>query len=116
MNIYQKIDEMFEDKNLALEILNELKDIKAILKDGRKTYNYSYKKTLPKDYFEFVNKFRNEMREDINRGFTPEFVYEDMLLAINSKGLIYNKMTKRILPKHKAFEIYEKFYEKAISN
>jgi hypothetical protein len=39
-----------------------------------------------------------------------------MLLAINSKGLIYNKITKRILPKHKAFEIYEEFYENKIYN
>jgi len=114
MNIYQKIEEMFEDKNLALEILNELKEIKAVLKEGRKNYNSSHKKTLPKEYFDFVNQFRNEMREDIASGFSPEFIYENMVLGINSKGLIYNKITNRILPRHKAFEIYEKLYEQNI--
>jgi len=111
MDIFEKIDNMFEDENISRDILNELKEIKNILKLGGKSYNKEYKKTLPKAYYRFVNKFRDEMAEDNRRGYFPEFFIDGIAVAINSNRLMYNKETGRLLPRYRAFEIYEKLYD-----
>jgi len=116
MNIYDKIENMFKDEldlsnQEALKmILNELSEIKQILKFSPKQYKNEYKKTLPKEYFEFVRQFRLDMKEDRINGIFPEIEFEGLRLGINDRGFLYNKDTGKILPRYKAFEIYEKLY------
>lgn len=117
MNIYEKIENMFENRDtnnqevFFKELLSELKEIKNILKFQPKEYNRQYKKALPKEYYDFVKSFRNEMREDERRGVYPEIEFEGFRLGVNKKGLLYDKDTNHILPTFKAFEIYEKLYK-----
>ena len=117
MNIYDKIEAMFNDANENLneemlqKVLDELSEIKQILKLTPKEYKKEYKKTLPDDYFDFVNRFREEMKEDKINNVYPEMLFEGMRLGVNERGLLYDKDTNRVIPKYKAFEIYEKLYK-----
>ena len=112
MDIYQKIDEFLGEEifkedmkeDILKEILFELREIKALL--AKQT------KRLPKDYYKFVNEFRAKFKEDPINGKYPEFRFNGKLLAINERGLLYNKETKRILSTNEAFAIFEALYEK----
>lgn len=115
MNIYDKINKMFEDEadntELLYTILEELAEIKQILKVSSKEYNKEYQKTLPNEYYQFVEDFKLKMKEDVIKGVYPEIEFEGMRLGVNSRGLLYDKDTNQILPKYKAYEIYEKLYK-----
>ena len=112
MDIYQKIDEFLEEEifkeemkeDILKEILFELREIKALL--AKKT------KRLPRDYYNFVNEFRNKFKEDPINGKYPEFKFNGKVLAINERGLLYNKETNRILSTNEAFRVYEALYER----
>jgi len=116
MNIYEKIDNMFENNNnnqemFFKELLSELKEIKNILKFQPQEYNRQYKKSLPKEYYDFVKNFKNEMKENERMGIYPEFEFEGFRLGVNSDGLLYDKDSLQTLPTFKAFEIFEKLYQ-----
>ena len=112
MDIYQKIDEFLGEEifkeemkeDVLKEVLFELREIKALL--AKKT------KKLPKDYYDFVNEFRSKFKEEPINGKYPEFRFNGKLLAINEKGLLYNKQTKRILSTNEAFSVFEALYER----
>jgi len=112
MDIYQKIDEFLGEEifkedmkeDVLKEILFELREIKALL--AKKT------KKLPKDYYDFVNDFRAKYKEDPLNGKYPEFRFNGKLLAINEKGLLYNKQNNRILSTNEAFSVFETLYER----
>ena len=110
MDIYQKIDEFLGEEifkedmkeDVLKEILFELREIKALF--AKKT------KRLPRSYYDFVNEFRAKFKEEPINGKYPEFRFNGKLLAINEKGLLYNKETKRILSTNEAFSIFEALY------
>ena len=114
MNIYDKINNMFkeEDDNTKLlyTILDELAEIKQILKMPSNEYKKEYQKTLPDEYYQFVENFKEKMKEDVINGKYSEIEFEGMRLGVNQRGLLYDKDTNQILPKYKAFDILEKLY------
>lgn len=116
MTIYEKIENMFGDdvkdvnQDMLQTILDELSEIKQILKFTPREYKKEYKKNLPKEYFDFVRKFREDMKEDHINHIYPEISFEGMRLGVNQRGLLYNKDTNSLLPRYKAFEVYEKLY------
>lgn len=111
MNVYNKIDAIFsgesEDKPAwANEILSELKEIKTLLKEQKTTIN-----KIDKNYYEFIKSFRRSMRADVANNIYPTFNYNGRRLGVDFKGLLYDKETKRTIPKHEAFEAYRYAYE-----
>jgi hypothetical protein len=107
--IFKKIDEMFESEEISKEILNELRSIKAVLLGGlnRETRE---KRKLNKAYYKFYYEFREKMRERPREGYYPEFEIDGKVYAINTRGLMYNKKSGKILSKKEAFEIYERIF------
>ena len=111
MDIYQKIDEFLGEEifkedikdDVLKEILFELREIKSLL--AKKT------KKLPRDYYDFVKEFRAKYKEEPINGKYPEFEFQGKLLAINERGLLYNKQNKRILSTNEAFGVFEALYE-----
>ena len=111
MDIYEKIDEFLGEEifkedvkdDVLKEILFELREIKALF--AKKT------KKLPKDYYDFVNEFRAKYKEDAINGKYPEFEFQGKILAVNEKGLLYNKQNNRLLSTNEAFRVFEALYE-----
>jgi len=115
MNIYEKIDKMFEanekdDKEILQVILEEIAEIKQILKLNPKEYKKEYKKSLPDDFFEYVRRFKAEMKEDEIYGIYPEVEIDGLRIGVNSNGELYDKSNNKILPKYKSDAILEKLY------
>lgn len=109
MSVYDQIDAIFsreaDDKpQWANEILKELKEIKTLLKEQKQTY-------VDDEYYDFIKRFRREMRASIDDNLYPTFDYKGRRLGIDFKGLLYDKSTSRIIPKKEAFEIYRFAYE-----
>ncbi|MEO1927265.1 MAG: hypothetical protein ABGX26_01060 [Nautiliaceae bacterium] len=110
-DIFVKIDEMFENENVAKGILNELRNIKFVLTSGRE-FQKEEKRKLNKAYYKFYYEFRERMKERPREGYFPEFEIDGKTYAINKNGLLYEKTSNKVLPKSEAFKIYEKiFYE-----
>jgi len=108
-DIFKKIDEMFESEDISKEILNELRNIKAVLLGGLNK-EVREKRSLNKAYYKFYYEFRDKMRERPREGYYPEFEIDGEVYAINKNGLLYNKKSGKILPKQKAFRIYEQIF------
>ena len=111
MNIYNKIDTIFsgecEDKPAwANEILNELKEIKTLLKEQKQTVN-----RIDRNYYDFVKKFRESMKADVANNVYPTFYYKGKKLGVDFKGLLYDKATKKNISRDEAFEAYRYAYE-----
>lgn len=111
MNIYDKIDSIFsgeaeEKPNWASDILNELKEIKTLLKEQKTQIT-----KIDNNFYDFVKKFRISMRADIVNNVYPTFTYMGRDLGVDFKGLLYDKKTSKILPKNEAFKIYRYAYE-----
>jgi len=111
MNIYEKIDTIFsgygDDRPIwANEILEELNEIKTLLKNTNNTVN-----KIDKNYYEFVKDFRQMMKADVEKGLYPKVKYQDKVLGINFKGHLYDTSDNSTLPKDEAFSAYEYFYE-----
>ena len=108
-NIYEQIDKMLHSDESkpawADEILQELKEIKALLNNKPK------KPKRDREYFKFVDMLRERMRADIDNGNYPEIYYQGKTLGINFKGHIYDKADAKTLPAHEAFRIYRFLYE-----
>lgn len=110
MNIYEKIDAIFQDDltqkpQWADELFRELYEIKTLLKQQQTTI-----KKIDKNYYSFVKLFREQMKPDIANNIYPTFHYNGKTYGIDLKGLIYNKETQKTLPKDEAFKIYEYAY------
>jgi len=103
MDIFQKIDEMFEEEDIQKRILKELKEIKLAIKAPKG------KKDLNKGYYKFFYEFREKMRERPREGIFPEFEIEGRVYAINKNGIMYQKPNS-ILSKKEAFKIYETIF------
>jgi hypothetical protein len=110
-NFYKKMEEVFDENNfesqnedILKEILFELREIKALL--ARKN------KKMPKEYYKFINDFRDKLKENPYEGKYPEFNFNDRKLAINQNGLLYDKKTNKLLNTSEAFMVYEKLFEK----
>ena len=108
-NIYEQIDKMLHSDESkpawADEILQELKEIKALLK------NKPQKAKRDREYFKFVNKLRERMRADMNSGKYPEIYFQGKTLGVNFKGHIYDKADTKALPAHEAFKVYRFLYQ-----
>jgi hypothetical protein len=94
----------------AQEILNELKEIKLLIK--KNNYNKNYYKTSPekRDYYNFVNNLRKELKADVANNIYPKIYYNKTYYGINKDGLLYNMHTLNELPTYKAFEIFKFLY------
>jgi len=95
-----------EPPNWAKEILQELKEIKILLKKNR------YKKTNDnkREYYNFVNTLRKKLRVYVKENKHPRIYYNNRYYGISEEGLLYNMHTLNNLPTYKAFEIFEFLY------
>ncbi len=110
MSIYDKIDTIFsgesEDRPVWVgEILDEIKKLNGLLKVQQNIDK------VDKNYYEFVKEFRKSMKIDVANNIYPTFYYNGKTFGINSKGLLYNKSTKKVIPKNEAFKTYKYAYE-----
>jgi hypothetical protein len=123
MDIYSKIDKMFQ-KDISDEILNEIKELKNYVKQSTQKTNTTKtqikkpknsqiktekkKKELPKEYYNFVNNFKQKYRAKPRYNFYVEFEYKNRILSLNEKGLLCEK--GEVLAGYKALEVFEYLY------
>ena len=117
MNIDKMIQDLLKEESpktaytnpplWAKEILQELKEIKTLLKQN------SYKKTKshPQSYYNFVNSLRKRLKIDAKDNKHPRIFYKNSYYGISEDGLLYNMHTLNNLPTSKAFEIFEFLYK-----
>jgi len=110
MSIYKQIDSIFSSDSAekpawADEILNELQEIKKLLKEQKESTN-----KVDTDYYNFVKEFRNIMKADITNNIYPTFHYQGKKLGVDFKGLLYDKQTQKYLSKTEAFQVYRYAY------
>jgi hypothetical protein len=120
-NIYEKIDTMFSGQNddrpvWAVEILDELRELKELLKEKKATVVVSSNNTtqehtpqhsfLP-DYFEFIKELRKRHNDSVS---SEDILWKNQRLGISEGGLIYNKNTERIYSTTDAKIIYRDLY------
>ncbi len=116
MDIYEKIDTIFsgeaeERPQWASELLDELKEIKALLKEHKQPRLKrvtSYNNT--EDLYAFIKEFRDKMKADTANNNYPTFNYRGKKLGVDFKGLLYDKETTRTLRREEAFKIYRYAY------
>lgn len=116
MDIYEKIDAIFageaeEKPPWAEEILDELREIKSLLKENQAPQKHSvtsYENST--GLYTFVKEFRRSMRADTLNNIYPTFVYKGKRLGVDFKGLLYDKESTRILPRAEAYKVYEYAY------
>ena len=121
-NIYEKIDTMFSGQNddrpqWAVDILDELSEIKDLLQDAKKEkYNIATKQSF--DYSSTVGhhrltqyEFVQGIRKKYNNAVTDDdIIWKNQRLGISEGGLIYNKTTDRIYSTQDAKIIYNELY------
>jgi hypothetical protein len=111
MNIDKMIDKFLQEEAnypqnspapiWAQEILKELKEIKSILLNKNKK----------RAYYNFVNKLRQEFKNDLKNNIYPKIVYNKVSYGINEKGHIYNMQTLKEVSPYLAYEIFEFLYK-----
>ena len=122
MNLYEKIEKLYQneqkrynnptnDAKWANEILQELKEIKQLLKENSKTT-----KRVDKNLMEFVDEFRAKMKPDVESGNYPEVNYMGKRLGVDNRGLLYDKDTLRLLSRSEAFKAYKYFFQRYNEN
>jgi len=122
MNIYEKIDTIFsgeaeERPQWANELLEEIREIKMLLKEQKELLNYKTQQintTYPRnnsDFYDFVKKFRASMQADTTNNIYPTFEYKGRKLGVDYSGLLYDKKDSKTLSRQEAFEIYRYAYE-----
>ncbi len=112
MNVYEKIEKLYQNPDqaeLMWQILSELEEIKRVLKDME---NPRRNRRTNRDYYDFVNYFRERMRADMDKEVFPEVHYHNRRVGVNFKGHLYDKETTNVLPRIEAFALYEYYYEK----
>ncbi len=114
-SIYNQIDNIFDnsqnsgDKILLDDILNQLKEIKELLKTNNKPI--TPKESISEDFYQFIKDFRKSLKADINKDIYPEVEYKGRKFGVNNRGLLYDKDTTRFISKQEAFKIYRYFYK-----
>ena len=114
MDIYEKIDAIFsgeaeEKPQWAIDILDELKEIKMLLKEHQPPQ--TKKATNDNNgLYAFIKHFRVSMRADTNNSIYPTFEYNGRELGVDFKGLLYDKETTHILSKEEAYRVYKYAY------
>lgn len=126
MNVYEQIEVIFsgeaeEKPQWAGEILNELQEIKLLLKEQKEQLinkshhsytSYPQNRYKPDNkYYDFVKKFRVLMKPDTVNNIYPTFEYIGRKLGIDYSGLLYDKKDSKTLSKKEAFQIYRYAYE-----
>jgi len=102
--------------NNTQDIIKELQEIKSYLKkialslekqskDNKKSYFKN------KQYYDFVNKLRKELKPDVENNIYPEIIYQTRRLGIHLNGYLYSKETLKKLTAQEAFEVYRFLYE-----
>ena len=118
-DIYSKIDRLYSDLDQSNrpqwvdELKDELKQIKSLLQNlSTSTTNPTPSRSKSREYFRFVQTLRERLRADTTQDVYPELHYQNKRIGVNFKGLLYDKLTSKIVPKVEAFEIYDYFYSK----
>ncbi len=120
MNVYDQIDKIFSGESetipqWAIEISNEIKELKELLKEQKSTYannRYSKNKTsISDDFYNFIKQFRVSMKADKANNIYPTFKYFDKELGVDYLGLLYNKKDSKTLSKQEAFKVYRYAYQ-----
>jgi len=103
MEIYEKIENMFvDDTTLLEEILKELREIKAILKN-------SNKEVVDDGFKEFINRFTQDIQEDEINGIYPEIEIDGSLLGYKD-GVFYDKYTNEKFDESESKKILSEVY------
>lgn len=110
MNVYDKIDTIFSQESSdmpewASEILNELYEIKTLLKKEKQVKIYN------SQYYDFIKEFRKSMQANIQNNYYPEIEHKGKKIGVNFKGLLYDKESSKLLSTSEAYEVYKKLYE-----
>lgn len=112
-NIYEEIEKIFTEKpieeNFAQEILNELKEIKSLLKNKQQPVNIA-QPNKKRGMYQFVKDLRISLKADTINNIYPEIDYHGTMLGVNFKGLLYEKKDLRVLSKYEALKAYEYFF------
>jgi len=110
-NIYKKIEAIFDDDiqekpKWADEILDELREIKTLLREQQSSIH-----KIDKRFYSFIKSFRESMKADVANNIYPTFYYNGKQYGVDFKGLLYEKSTSQIIPRDEAFRIYKYAYE-----
>jgi hypothetical protein len=115
-NIYEQIDTMFSGENdarplWACEILDELRELKGLLKSQNNQANSMIKPKHNFDKYDFVNRLREKLKPDVQNEIYPYIVYENNHYGVNLKGFVYNKTNyNETVTREKAFKIFDYIY------
>jgi len=110
-DIYKKIDAIFaQEPNQRPEWVDEILDEIRELRERLDSYE---KKGAKRDkrFYSFVKEFRNLMYADIEKNRYPKINYQNRILGVNFKGLLYDVKTSRLLHTKEAFRVYEYLYK-----
>lgn len=112
MNLYDKIEGLYQDSNkktppseVLKQILEELTQIKSLLSE-----NYNKTKNIDSSLKSFVAEFRKSLKPNPTSNQYPEVSYKGRKLGVNFKGLLYDKETGNLITTKEAFEVYDYFY------
>ncbi len=111
-NLKEKIENLVSNQedttnDLLLQILQELKKVNINLKRLNKTTN----NRKGRDYYNFVNKLRKDLKADIDKNIYPEIRYNNRKIGVTLNGYLYDKTTNENLKAYEAYEIYEYLYK-----
>ena len=118
-SLYKQIDNIFnsspksKDDDLLYEILNELKEIKEVLKNSNNRYSTKYE-PISEEFYQFITNFRESLKADVDKDIYPEVEYKGRKYGINNIGLLYDKNTSKVISKQEAFRIYRYFYKQEL--
>ncbi len=111
--IYEKIDAIFADELnnppiWATELLQELQELKILVKEEKKK---NYKRD--RKFYAFLKEFRRSMRADVDKNLYPKIIdYKNRKLGVNFDGLLYDVKSSNLLPTKEAFKVYGYLYKK----
>jgi len=111
MDLAKKLEKLVSTQDdtlldVQLQILQELKEIKNLLKLANRT-----KRKSKQEYYNFVNKLRAKLKPDTTNNIFPEIIYNSQIIGITSNGYLYNKETNEELKAQQAFKVYQFLYK-----
>ena len=112
MRLQEEIEKLLKNQDetvndLLIAILKELKEINKTLKQTSKT---TYNKK-GRDYYNFINKLRKDLRADVDKNIYPEIIYNNKKIGVTFNGYLYDKETNNNLRAFEAYEIYDFLYK-----
>ena len=110
-DIYKKIDAIFANElnqrpAWVDEILDEIKKMSIIMEE-----RHQEQKKMDRAFFRFVKEFRATMYADTQNNRYPKINYNNRILGVNFKGLLYDVKTSKLLATKEAFRVYEDLYK-----